>query len=523
MSPEDNPTTPAATQVEIDPEMFRAMVARRGRTLLSLGGLLSATDPPTEALTRPFVAELLSQAMQMEELVDAYGARTNRRWYPYRSLLAGVRRFADVSNELLHVKHSVPSYRLLSVERDFLGDTDRALEFTGGVLLQASRDLLALVGTLDLPVPAPADPDDYAEQLPPGRLPADLSTRTNEAVSETAARLATAFLNLAAESKVVHKASRAEPSGYAALVPEPISEETLRELQNRFHNCQSLYDTYVSGTEAEDADCDLPILRGHVSVVYHLLQIATAYAHYYERHVNIPDGDHQPHHRALVAPEPLLTALMEYALSYASAYITRAEQLCRRMLHRYAEVGRVEVPVPRYRGFHVRPSTLMAKIVQHYGSEVTMELGGETYDAGSPMDVFRANEQINACKRRRLVEAIAKLPMLQHDWPGADVHGLVQQATLKLAEQGQLFIYEQPLRIPESPGTDEGTLLQRVTSEIARLQAMGKIDICTDMTVTLVGDRRVLADIKLLAESGWGEDNFGNNVPLPEELSYLRR
>ena len=37
------------------------------------------------------------------------------------------------------------------------------------------------------------------------------------------------------------------------------------------------------------------------------------------------------------------------------------------------------------------------------------------------------------------------------------------------------------------------------------------------------GDRRVLADLKLLAEHGYGEDNFGNNIALPPALSYLRR
>ena len=44
-----------------------------------------------------------------------------------------------------------------------------------------------------------------------------------------------------------------------------------------------------------------------------------------------------------------------------------------------------------------------------------------------------------------------------------------------------------------------------------------------NLTATFIGDKRVLADIKLLAESGYGEDNFGNNVPLPDKLVCLRR
>jgi hypothetical protein len=57
---------------------------------------------------------------------------------------------------------------------------------------------------------------------------------------------------------------------------------------------------------------------------------------------------------------------------------------------------------------------------------------------------------------------------------------------------------------------------------MGQLLALGKIDIDIDLTTTFVGDKRVLADIKLLAESGYGEDKFGNNTPLPEELGYLR-
>ena len=49
------------------------------------------------------------------------------------------------------------------------------------------------------------------------------------------------------------------------------------------------------------------------------------------------------------------------------------------------------------------------------------------------------------------------------------------------------------------------------------------IAIYEDMTVRFEGDRRVLDDLKILAANGYGEDRFGNNIPLPERLRYLRR
>jgi hypothetical protein len=83
-------------------------------------------------------------------------------------------------------------------------------------------------------------------------------------------------------------------------------------------------------------------------------------------------------------------------------------------------------------------------------------------------------------------------------------------------------MYEQPLQLPEEHTEKEGTLLEKVTDDLAQLLALGKIDVEADSMATFIGDKRVLADIKLLADSGYGEDNFGNNIPLPEKLAYLR-
>jgi hypothetical protein len=192
------------------------------------------------------------------------------------------------------------------------------------------------------------------------------------------------------------------------------------------------------------------------------------------------------------------------------------------MLKRYAEVGQLEVAIPQYRGFHVRPSTLISKLVLHYGSEVVMRLGGDVYDASSALDLFRANEKINAQKRRWLAEEVVRIRPSSDETGDKDINSIVRNVVLALAGQSKLILYEQPLQLLERPTRTEGTLVQQVTDEMARLLALGKIDVEAKLKATFVGDKRVLADIKLLAEAGYGEDKFGNNVSLPEELSYLR-
>jgi hypothetical protein len=110
------------------------------------------------------------------------------------------------------------------------------------------------------------------------------------------------------------------------------------------------------------------------------------------------------------------------------------------------------------------------------------------------------------------------MKLVQEQTSQNDINDIVREIVLTLAGQSNLILYEQPLQLPEEPARMEGTLLEKIIDEMTRLLAMGKIDVDTKMTAKFIGDKRVLADIKLLAESGYGEDKFGNNTPLPEKL-----
>jgi len=518
-----NPDSASAQTAIVVDEDFRKLIEKRAVTLLGLANYLSQCRRSSQILIRPLLGELLSQSIQIEELLDAYNARNNYRWCPFRSVIAAVKLFSDVTYELLHIQHVLPAYRLLPIDSDFVEATKQTLSFTGDILLSAAKSVLRQAKILKLAAPTEnAREESYVEELPQGRLPYSCQARNIETAAETVTSLATAFLNLAAESKDVRVAGRAKPQEYADYLENIVKEEKLRSLQLRFHNLQSLYDTYLSGTEAEGLDKDLVVLRSHISIVFHLLRTATLFTHHYERHLKRQSCESPTRPNPLVKPEALLHVLMTYSVNHISLYITSAENLCRQILRRYAEIARIQVPVPRYRGFHVRPSTLIAKLILHYGSTVQMELDDHKYNAGKPLELFRANEQINAQKRRWLAAEIERLQLARQDFQGRDVSAIIRGIVLTLAEQGKVILYEQPLQLSDEQRIGRANLFETVSDEVATLLALGKIDINTDLIATFVGDKRVLADIKLLAESGYGEDNFGNNTPLPEKLKYLR-
>jgi hypothetical protein len=100
---------------------------------------------------------------------------------------------------------------------------------------------------------------------------------------------------------------------------------------------------------------------------------------------------------------------------------------------------------------------------------------------------------------------------------------LVRSVVQALFACNRLILYDRDVTMDGmQPGADENAD-EFVTRALVQLFTLGKIDVTIELIVSFAGDRRVLEDIHLLAENGYGEDDFGNNLPLPERLSYLRK
>jgi len=324
----------------ISDDDFRQLLVRRSGTVLTMAKYCSEQCCLRMTLTRPFLGELFSQSTQLEELLDAYGARDSLKWSPYRSTIAAIKLFSEVSYELLHIRHSLPIYRLLPLEQDFLKSTEQALAFTSDILLRAVLGILKLAGQLDLPIPSSSGREvDYAEPLPEGRLTHDQPARKVDTVAQTVTLLTTAYLNLAVVTKNILPEGGIGPQDYSNGTAGMISEDNIRSLELRFHNLQALYDTHVSKTDIESKDTDLAVLRGHISIVFHLLKTATAFAHYYERHVDRQTTDVPLKQQPIVHPEELLEVLTGYSINFVTQYISCAQRLCRTMLSHYAETA----------------------------------------------------------------------------------------------------------------------------------------------------------------------------------------
>ena len=93
---------------------------------------------------------------------------------------------------------------------------------------------------------------------------------------------------------------------------------------------------------------------------------------------------------------------------------------------------------------------------------------------------------------------------------------------LELTNDRRIILYDTNLPFDEFKPSEDETMTSLAFRYIRHYMSVSKIDIDCDLTAIFKGDNRALIDLKLLAESGYGEDKHGNNILLPKELSYLR-
>ncbi len=510
----------------IDDTDFSSFLSRYTVRVAELCNIACDSESSPQFPCRDFLISLNREAARIEELADGHGAQTSEKWFPFRESIAAAKLFSSVAYEILHIQLGMSRYRLLGAHTELENRTEQVLATLRTAIVTLCRTILeqlqrcSLTTEVDESYFKPCVPETFTY-----RLPADRTVRHVEWVGETVVHLATQFLNLSEDRDVRDVLLQRDPDDYETSIPEPISEERLRLGEARVHHLHSMYDTYIFESDIEQQNADLPVLRGHVSLIFHLLVVATELTHYYIRHMSSLRRDTFQKMRFPLAPEDLRTLLFDYPLHFARTYLDSAVQLCQSMIRAYSERTEIEVPIPNYRGFHVRPSTLIAKIVAHYGSPVTMRLDEEEYDAGTPLDLFRANEAINAVKRRHIADMLNKEPELQVGIPDDSDERTreLQLLFLRLMNEGNIVLYDTDLDFTDLQCEEEATLAEFAARYIVHLMSIAKMDIKSNITVTFEGDSRALNDLRILAENGYGEDHMGNNIVLPDELSYLSR
>jgi len=358
--------------------------------------------------SKKLYVNIIKESTELEDFLDEYGAINNKSWIYFRELVACIRNFSSVAYMLSHLLRRFKLYRLTKSDyTNFLKDAQKALAFFNQSLKDLFQHLQkeAIKRSLKLPPNKPRE-EAFEDVHPTRLLPHNVDEEGEQDVERNIAKVVTKYLNTVTQFFEIDAFEKISFDKLVSYIPEKINEEILRRLESAIHNTQSMYDTYIHKTQTETRDERLPTFRGYISVSLHLLEIGRTLSHFYERHQM--ELRHEKTRRKLekiVSKEDVLKYLFNFSLFYCAQFMREGKQLAEVIIKEYTEIDTIELNVPEGLGFHLRPSTLIAKIVSHYGTEVKMIVNGREFDASSPLDLMWAGGMI---KREGIKKIIFK-------------------------------------------------------------------------------------------------------------------
>jgi phosphotransferase system HPr-like phosphotransfer protein len=381
----------------IKEEEFLGIAQKAARKMLILSSCLLDN---THKLNKKLYGILIKEATDLEDLLDDHGARNNKTWVYFGELVASIRNFANVAYIISHILRRITLYRLNNKhEPALIQDAQLILQFLNESIISLFSSLKKEAELLTLSIPSCVlNDEDVEENLIVKVLPHTIDEETVHEINENVTRVA-------AELLAVIKTS----------------EHLLFE--------KKITDKNIHKTPVELKDESLKSLRGYISITLHFLEIAQGLCHFVERHeTKVRAESTMKRIEKIVSRKEVLNTIINFALYYYTLFIKDGMTLAESIVTKYTVVDSITLNVPQGLGFHLRPSTLVAKAVNNYGAKTTMVVSNKEFDAASVIDMMWAagiikKEGITAVEFRGDKKTLHDLKLLAEVNYGEDTMG----------------------------------------------------------------------------------------------------
>jgi phosphotransferase system HPr-like phosphotransfer protein len=351
----------------------------------------SADRKNSKRLHMGFLANVINYASDAEHLLDRYRARYNLRWIYFRELTASAKNFGKASFLLEELQKNLLRESVIIEEKEtFIHKAESVSFFLNGVIVNIFLELQKEARKLGLTIPKKEPLSTYRLKLEKEViLPHTIEESANTENAITTQKILHRCVAFGEKAGFLERVIQSKANGLASQIPRHLNEGKLRRLGTRLHNLASWYDSYVVNHSIEREFPELKKMRESFSVQLNLSKIGTILAHYYERHLMLPSP---VLHKLtdLVPVSRLLEEALFFTIEYQVKCFQAARQFAEAVLPNMLEEVTYELPVPRNLGFHARPSTLVAKVVQQHGGHVKMLVDDQAFDAGSILELLSA-------------------------------------------------------------------------------------------------------------------------------------
>ncbi|MBU0969631.1 MAG: HPr family phosphocarrier protein [Proteobacteria bacterium] len=352
--------------------------------------------------TKKLYSKLITTSHILEDFLDFHGAKKNKEWVFYRELSASVRHLSLACYSQRHLLNRFKFYRLESSHKEmFKREAMDTLRIIQDSLKLAVPVILEEARRLDITIPKTGYDLSYFPGISSSQhLDHNIDDfNAKDQQKENLTRIASEFLEVIKDFEQFSFYERYDLKEINRLVPGKINEVIIRSYEMRIHNIQSSFDSYVVNSESSSDNIILDQLRSHFSIVFHILQVMGRLLHFYERHLyDIGFKDVYKNISValseLIDRDVLLDRAVNFCLFYAAKFLSSGKEVAFQIINENMETSTIHVGIPKDRGFHSRPSLLVAKIVQHYGGEVKLQVGEDFFDASSVLDIQWAGGKI---------------------------------------------------------------------------------------------------------------------------------
>ncbi len=361
-------------------------------------------DDPNYIFTKKLLSKLATTSFILEDFLDFHGAKKNAQWLYYRELCATVRHLSLACFSQKHILNRSRFYLLDNCANyeDFQKESMDLVFLLQDALFRTAALVIQEACRLDIDIPAVEYDPSFFPGVPSSQhLPHDIDdfNTITSVQRKNLTWIASQFLDLVKSFESMAFYEKYDIAGLREIVPEKVNEVLIRNFEMQLHNIQSSFDSYVVCRNSSE-DRILEQLRSHFSIVLHLLQVMGRLLHFYERHLygsEFKDVYKRVSNdlSAIIGHEVLLEQIINFCLFHAWKFLSSGQDVARKILNENMETTEIEVGIPKDRGFHSRPSLLVAKIVQHYGGEVILHVAGDQFDASSVLDIQWAGGKIS--------------------------------------------------------------------------------------------------------------------------------
>ena len=366
--------------------------------------LMSVAEMESETylLSKKLYSKLITSSHLLEDFLDFHGAKNNREWVFYRELTAAVRHLSLAGYSQKHIYNRIGFYEFEKKNDTFALESRDTLLMIQGSLQLAAPVILQEALKLGIDIPTMGYEPGYFPGIATGEQLEhnidDQESRQHQQ-QKNLTIIASDFLALVDRFEQFAFYERYPSVQIRKIVPDKINEVEIRRFEMLLHNLQSSFDSYVIHGGFFHGNRKLKQLRSHFSIVFHILQVMGRLLHFYERHLH--DVEYKDVYKSvsealteLIDPDVLLDRAVNYCLFYAWQFLSSGKRLASDVLNENIDRDSIIVGIPQERGFHSRPSLLVAKIVQYYGGEVELLVGADRFDASSVLDIQWAGGKI---------------------------------------------------------------------------------------------------------------------------------